>query len=132
MKTKDKIVNALTGSGFMPTEKGGRIFFIHKMTFFLYQPSEPDQNYLALYIPAFYPIFEGEADKVLKVMNECNCVMKGGRLISNTMYVAAVSDMFISEDTVLDNILKKCVDALYEIKERFEKMMCEERTKNLN
>lgn len=123
MKTKDKVVNALTKFGLMPLEEDGKVHFYYQLTLYVYIPDENDQDFVAFYIPAFYEMSDGEELEVMNVMNECNSFMKVIKLLMDKQHVSAACELFIPDDSDLEWVVKRGVLALHQTKEHFEKEM---------
>ena len=123
MKTKDKVVNALTKFGLMPLEEDGKVHFYYQLTLYVYIPDENDQDFVAFYIPAFYEMSDGEELEVMNVMNECNSFMKVIKLLMDKQHVSAACELFIPDDSDLECVVKRGVLALHQTKEHFEKEM---------
>ena len=123
MKTKDKVVNALTKFGLMPLEEDGKVHFYYQLTLYVYIPDENDQDFVAFYIPAFYEMSDGEELEVMNVMNECNSFMKVTKLLMDKQHVSAACELFIPDDSDLECVVKRGVLALHQTKEHFEKEM---------
>jgi hypothetical protein len=58
-----------------------------------------------------------------EVMNECTSFMKVTKLQLEKEYVSVVCELFVSEASDLEDIVKRCIVTLHQTKERFEKEM---------
>ena len=69
------------------------------------------------------PFEDDDELEVMKVMNECTTFMKVTKLQLEKEYVSVACELFVSEDSDLEDIVKRCVVTLHQTKERFEKEM---------
>lgn len=124
MDAKEKVINVLKKLGLMPFEDDDKVCFFYQMTLYLYVPDPNDSEFLAIYIPSFYEIDEDDDElEVMKVMNECTTFMKVTKVQLEKEYVSVACELFVSEDSDLEDIVKRCVVTLHQTKERFEKEM---------
>lgn len=124
MDTKEKVISVLKKLGLMPLEDDDKVCFLYQMTLYLYVPDPNDPEFLAIYIPSFYEIDEDDDElEVMKVMNECTSFMKVTQLQLEKEYVSVACELFVSEDSDLEDIVKRCIVTLHQTKERFEKEM---------
>ena len=124
MDTKGKVIDVLKKLGLMLFEDDDRVCFFYQMTLYLYVPDSNDPEFLAIYIPSFYEVDEDDDElEVMKVMNECTSFMKVTKLQLEKEYVSVACELFVSEDSDLEDIVKRCIVTLHQTKERFEKEM---------
>lgn len=124
MKTKEKVLHALTKFGLLPDEEDGQICFFYQMSLYLYVPDDDDENYVSIYIPCIYEVTEENESEVLLVINDCNVDVKAVKLIvANKANVWAAYEIHVPEDADLEDVVRRGVLALYNAKERFIKDM---------
>ena len=124
MDAKEKVINVLKNQGLMPFEDDDKVCFFYQMTLYLYVLDPNDPEFLAIYIPSFYEIDDDDDElEVMKVMNECTTLMKATKLQLEKEYVSVACELFVSEDSDLEYIVKRCIVTLHQTKERFEKEM---------
>ena len=67
-------------------------------------------------------ISEAELE-VMKVMNECNSSMKVTKIMTENQHLNIACELFVSDDSDLEKVVKRGVLALHQTKEHFEKEM---------
>lgn len=123
MNTLEKVVLELKRLGLMPEQDDNHVVFKYQMVGYVYIQDPTDEQYFSLNIPFVMDVTEENEYEVLKVMNECNNLMKAVKLVNNDGQVWISLEQRLQEDAELEDMVKFGVIGLYAARDRFENSM---------
>lgn len=123
MNTLEKVVLELKKLGLMPEQDDNHVVFKYQMVGYVYIQDPTDEQYFSLNIPFVMDVTEENEYEVLKVMNECNNLMKAVKLVNNDGQVWISLEQRLQEDAELEDMVKFGVIGLYAARDRFENSM---------